>query len=106
MKCSSCRYLNNERIFLSSIFVCDKCDKSSKARDAASHFYVRGNMRAIRYIIVPFLIAASFIAPIHWIAIIVNIVLGFYVMPKLLRGRVLPTVEEISDEILMANLQG
>ena len=105
MKCSCCRYLKEERVFLSSIFVCEKCDKSIKAGEVAAYFYVRGNMRVIRYIIVPFLITASFIAPVQWIAIVVNIVLGFYVMPKILRRRNLPTREEVSDEILIANLK-
>jgi hypothetical protein len=106
MNCACCKYLKEERILFSSIFVCDKCDKSQKGREVACYYFATSNTRFIKYVIVPMLIIHGFISPdgFLWIPIITNIELGFFIMPNVVRVS-LPSREEVSDEILMANLQ-
>jgi len=104
MKCTCCRYLSHKRIMIPNLFVCDKCNKSQKGRDVAAYYYSIHNMRMVRYVIVPTMILFSFITPeILWLPIIINIILGFFVIPKLIKVK-LASREEVLDEIFMANL--
>ena len=104
MKCTCCRYLNHKRIIFPDLFVCDKCDKSQKGRDVAAYYCSTHHMRIVRYVIIPMMILYSFISSeIQWVPIIVDIILGFFIIPKLIKVK-LPDREEVLDEIFMANL--